>query len=92
MIKAALKAEEKHGLSIEVIDLQTILPWDVDTVQKSVEKTGRFLVTHEAPRTGGFGSEIASTIQERCFYSLEAPIKRVCGYDTPLPLVFEKVT
>jgi 2-oxoisovalerate dehydrogenase E1 component beta subunit len=47
-------------------------------------------VSHEAPRTGGFAAEIASTVQDECFYSLEAPVKRVCGYDTPFPLVFER--
>jgi len=53
-------------------------------------KTGRLVVSHEAPKTGGFAGEICSTIQERCFLHLEAPIRRICGYDTPFPLVFEK--
>jgi 2-oxoisovalerate dehydrogenase E1 component beta subunit len=78
------------GLSIELIDLRTILPWDVETIVKSVNKTGRLIISHEAPLTGGFAAEIASTIQERCFLRLEAPIKRVCGWDTPFPLIFEK--
>lgn len=73
-----------------MIDLQTLLPWDVDAVQKSVEKTGRLLVSHEAPLTGGLAGEIASAIQSRCFYRLEAPIRRICGYDVPFPLVYEK--
>ena len=65
-------------------------PWDVETVAKSVLKTGRLVVTHEAPLTGGFAGEIAATIQERCFLYLESPIARVTGMDTPFPLVLEK--
>lgn len=80
---------EKEGISCEIIDLRTILPWDEQTVIDSVKKTGRCIVTHEAPITNGFGSEVASKIQERCFLNLEAPVKRVCGYDLPFPLVFE---
>eukprot|EP00474_Spongospora_subterranea_P003600 CRZ04058.1 hypothetical protein [Spongospora subterranea] len=86
---ACAKAEEEQ-ISCELIDLQTLLPWDVDTVQKSVEKTGRCVISHEAPITSGFASEVAATIQQRCFLQLEAPITRVCGYDTPFPLSFEK--
>ena len=56
----------------------------------SVLKTGKLVVSHEAPLTSGFAAEISSTIQENCFLSLEAPVQRVCGYDTPFPLVFEK--
>ncbi|KEP65947.1 UNVERIFIED_CONTAM: pyruvate dehydrogenase E1 component, beta subunit, putative [Hammondia hammondi] len=88
LLKAAQEVE-KEGISVEVIDLQTILPWDVDTIVKSVNKTSRCLITHEAPMTMGFGAELAATIQEKCFFSLEAPIKRVTGYDTPFPLAFE---
>lgn len=55
-----------------------------------MQKTGRLVIAHEAPLTGGFGAEIAATIQEECFLSLEAPIERVCGWDIPFPLVFEK--
>ncbi|KAJ3192167.1 hypothetical protein HK101_006947 [Irineochytrium annulatum] len=81
---------EKEGISVEIIDLRTILPWDVETVVKSVNKTGRCIITHEAPVTGGFGGEVAAAIQERCFLRLESPIQRVCGWDVPFPLVFEK--
>ncbi|KAI9346425.1 thiamine diphosphate-binding protein [Zopfochytrium polystomum] len=89
--QAVAEAERRHpGISIEVIDLRSILPWDVEAVTKSVNKTGRLLITHEAPVTGGFGAEIAAAIQERCFLRLEAPISRVCGWDAPFPLVFEK--
>ncbi|ELK00122.1 2-oxoisovalerate dehydrogenase subunit beta, mitochondrial [Pteropus alecto] len=87
--EVASMAQEKLGVSCEVIDLRTILPWDVDTVCKSVVKTGRLLISHEAPLTGGFASEISSTVQEECFLNLEAPISRVCGYDTPFPHIFE---
>jgi len=90
-IRMAAAEAEKQGISCEIIDLRTILPWDVDCVEKSVRKTGRLLVSHEAPITNGFAGEIASTIQDRCFLSLEAPIKRVCGLDTPFPLVYEPI-
>lgn len=83
-------ALDQYGIQCELIDLQTILPWDVDTVEQSVLKTGKLVVSHEAPITCGFGAEVVATIQERCFLSLEAPIQRVCGYDTPFPLVYEK--
>ena len=84
-------AEKKMpGLSCELIDLRTIMPWDVDTVVESVNKTGRLVVAHEAPKSSGMGAEISSTIMERCFLRLEAPIQRVCGWDTPFPLIFEK--
>lgn len=85
----AAELAKKDGISCELIDLRTILPWDVETVEKSVKKTGRLIVTHEAPVTNGFAGEVSSKIQERCFLHLQAPIKRVCGYDVPFPLVFE---
>lgn len=88
--QAALEAESKFGISTELIDLQTLLPWDQDRVCRSVTKTGRLVVAHEAPLTGGFASEVASVVQEHCFLRLEAPIQRVCGYDTPFPLIHEK--
>lgn len=90
VIEQAVERAEKEGISCEVIDLRTILPWDVETVASSVFKTGRLVVTHEAPLTGGFAGEIAATIQERCFLYLESPIVRVTGLDTPFPLVLEK--
>ncbi|ESO07175.1 hypothetical protein HELRODRAFT_98557 [Helobdella robusta] len=87
--EVAKMAEEHLKVSCEVIDLRTILPWDSETVAKSVSKTGRLIISHEAPVTLGFASEIASKIQEECFLNLECPIQRVCGYDTPFPHVFE---
>jgi len=82
-------AKSQLNVSCELIDLRTLLPWDVDTVANSVCKTGRLVIAHEAPVTSGFASEISSTIQEECFLNLEAPIQRVCGWDTPFPLIFE---
>lgn len=82
-------AQEKLGVSCEVIDLVSILPWDRETVFKSVLKTGRVVVSHEAPYTGGFGAELAASIQESCFLNLEAPVQRICGHDTPFPHIFE---
>lgn len=80
---AAAAAEE--GKSVEVVDLRSISPIDFDTVQRSVEKTGRLVVVHEAPVFLGTGSEIAARITERCFYHLEAPVLRVGGYHAPYP-------
>ncbi|KAL1917569.1 uncharacterized protein VTP21DRAFT_3962 [Calcarisporiella thermophila] len=92
ILENAIQLAEKRipGLSCELIDLRSILPWDVETVAKSVNKTGRLLIAHEAPKTGGFAAEIAAAITERCFLRLESPIQRVCGWDTPFSLAFEK--
>eukprot|EP00051_Salpingoeca_urceolata_P033528 m.21101 g.21101 ORF g.21101 m.21101 type:complete len:412 (+) comp6333_c0_seq1:1917-3152(+) len=89
VLRAAADMAANDGVSCEVIDLCTILPWDTDTVIQSVKKTGRCVVAHEAPVTGGFAAEVASVIQETCFLHLEAPVQRVCGWDTPFPLVYE---
>ncbi|KAK0165780.1 hypothetical protein PV328_004270 [Microctonus aethiopoides] len=89
LLETAELIQEKLGASCEVVDLMSILPWDVEAVCKSVTKTGRVVIAHEAPLTGGFGSEIAATIQERCFLHLEAPIQRITGWDTPFPHIFE---
>ena len=82
-------AEQQAGIHCELIDLQTIVPWDVEAVCASVQKTGKLVVSHEAPMTCGFGAEVVATVQRECFWSLQAPIQRVCGYDTPFPLVHE---
>jgi len=89
-LQAAAARAAAEGISCEVIDLQTIIPWDVDTVQASVQKTGRLIIAHEAPQTNGFGAEISAKIQERCFLHLQSPIQRVCGYDTHFPYAWEE--
>jgi 2-oxoisovalerate dehydrogenase E1 component beta subunit len=85
MVHVALAAAEETGIDAEVIDLRSLLPLDLDTVVQSVKKTGRCVVVHEATLTSGFGGEIVSLVQEHCFYSLEAPVVRVTGWDTPYP-------
>jgi 2-oxoisovalerate dehydrogenase E1 component beta subunit len=89
MVHVALAAGEEAGIDIEVIDLRSLRPLDMETISASVEKTGRCLILHEATRTGGFGAELSALVQERCFYSLEVPIERVTGWDTPYPHAFE---
>ena len=81
----AAKAAETEGRSIEVVDLRTISPLDVDTVAASVERTGRLVVVHEAPVFFGLGAELAAKVTERCFYRLEAPVLRVGGFHAPYP-------
>lgn len=90
IIEQAAQMASEQGISCEVIDLRTLAPWDVDTVAKSVTKTGRLIISHEAPITGGFAGEISATISDECFLYLESPIARVCGLDTPYPLMQEK--
>ncbi|MEE9178847.1 MAG: alpha-ketoacid dehydrogenase subunit beta [Acidimicrobiia bacterium] len=84
--RQAASALEEEDISVEVIDVRTLTPLDRDGIVASVEKTGRAVVVHEAPLTGGFGAEIAATIQEQCLYSLLAPVQRVTGWDTVFPL------
>lgn len=84
-LKAANQMAEK-GIGVEVIDLRTLSPLDGATLLRSVEKTGRAVIVHEAPRTGGLGGEIAAQLCEEALLSLEAPIIRVAGFDTPIPL------
>jgi 2-oxoisovalerate dehydrogenase E1 component len=81
----ALEAAARADGDVEVIDLRTLVPWDTETVLASVARTGRALVVHEAPRTGGFGAEVAATIAEQCFDALDAPVIRVASLDTPVP-------
>lgn len=85
---ADLAAEESVG--VEVIDPRTLWPLDIALIEDSVNRTGRAVILHEAPRTCGFGAELAALIQERCFLHLKAPIGRVTGFDTPFPYALEK--
>lgn len=81
----AAAAATDDGVSIEVIDLRSLSPIDFDTVEASVRKTGRLVITHEAQQSGGIGAEIAASITDRCFYQLEAAPARVTGFDVPYP-------
>ncbi len=92
LYEAFTAAEEaaKEGVEVEVIDLRTLWPLDIDTIVSSVKKTGRLVIVHEAPRTCGFGSELVASITERAFLHLEAPPLRVTGWDTPFPLTHER--
>jgi 2-oxoisovalerate dehydrogenase E1 component beta subunit len=85
MIHVAEAVLREKGVDAEIIDLRTLVPIDIEAVEKSVEKTGRCLVIHEATKTSGFGAELVALVQERCFYHLEAPVERVTGFDTPYP-------
>jgi pyruvate dehydrogenase E1 component beta subunit len=88
MVKTAMEAATaaaEEGQDIEVIDLRSLSPLDTETIEASARKTGRVVVVHEAPGFLGMGSELAARITERCFFSLEAPVLRVTGFDTPYP-------
>ena len=85
-VMAAADLLEQENIEIEVIDAATLKPLDFETILRSVEKTGRCVIAHEAPRTCGLGAEIAAQISERALYSLLAPVKRVTGYDVVVPL------
>jgi 2-oxoisovalerate dehydrogenase E1 component beta subunit len=85
MVHVALAAVEISGVDAEIIDLRTLVPLDIETIEASVRKTGRCVVVHEATRTCGFGAELISTITEACFYHLEAAPMRVTGWDAPYP-------
>jgi 2-oxoisovalerate dehydrogenase E1 component beta subunit len=89
MVHVAQAAAEDSGVDAEVIDLRSLIPLDVETIMTSVNKTGRCVIVHEAPKTTGFGAELAALVQQQCFYHLEAPIERVTGWDTPYPHAFE---
>ena len=85
MVHVAEAAAAETGIDAEVIDLRTLVPLDVEAIERSVAKTGRCVILHEATRTSGFGAELSAQVQERCFHHLEAPILRVTGWDTPYP-------
>lgn len=86
---AAAADASKAGVDCEVLDLRTLWPVDIDAVVSSVEKTGRVVVVHEAPKTCGFGAELVALVNEHAFNRLEAPPARVCGLDTPFPYALE---
>jgi pyruvate dehydrogenase E1 component beta subunit len=84
-LEAADKLEKEEGISVEVFDPRTLKPFDIEALLKSVEKTGRLIIVEEDCRTCGVGAEIAASVGERGFYSLDAPIMRVAGADIPMP-------
>ncbi|CAN5880980.1 3-methyl-2-oxobutanoate dehydrogenase subunit beta [soil metagenome] len=88
LLHETLKAAEKlagEGIEAEVIDLRTLLPLDTPTILESVAKTGKAVVIHEAPKVGGIGGEIAAILAEECFWELDAPVKRLTGFNTSFP-------
>jgi 2-oxoisovalerate dehydrogenase E1 component beta subunit len=89
LVFVAEAAAKKLGIDAEIIDVRTMVPLDMATISESVKKTGRCVVAHEATRFGGFGAELIASIQEECFWHLQAPIVRATGWDTPYPLAFE---
>jgi len=93
MLHVALEAADiaaGKGIGVEVVDLRTILPFDIETIMSSVKKTGRVVILHEACKTCGFGAEIAAQIAERGILNLKAPIVRVAGFDVPFPYALEE--
>jgi 2-oxoisovalerate dehydrogenase E1 component beta subunit len=89
IVHVAQAAAKLAGVRADIIDVRTLFPLDIDTIARSVRKTGRCLVAHEATRFCGYGAELVATIQQECFWNLEAPIERVAGWDTPYPHAFE---
>jgi len=89
MVHVCTAAAARAQADVEVIDLRTLVPLDLETITSSVRKTRRCVVVHEATRLSGFGAEISAQIQEECFWHLEAPVQRVTGWDTPYPHAFE---
>ena len=89
MVHVCAAAAADLGIDAEIVDVRTMVPLDIDTLAASVNKTGRCLIAHEATRFAGFGAELSASIQEACFWRLEAPIARVAGWDTPYPHAFE---
>ncbi len=83
--RTAAEVAAREGVELEIVDLETLVPFDADTVLASVEKTGRVVVVHEARKIGGFGAEVAARIAEDAIWSLEAPVLRVAGWDAPYP-------
>src|SRR3546814_10925834 len=88
MVHVALAAAESTGVDAEVIDLRSLVPLDLGTITRSVQKTGRCVVVHEATRTCGFGAALAALVEDHCFYALEAPVERVQGWEPQYPHAF----
>ena len=88
-VMEAVEAASADGVDAEVLDLRTLVPLDLEAILASVRKTGRCVIVHEAPRTCGYGAELAALVTEHAFLSLEAPVLRVTGYDTPFPYTLE---
>lgn len=89
-VNESLEMIKKDGMTAELIDLRTLSPLDSETIIKSVKKTGRLVIVHEAPKTLGMSAEISALIAENCLEYLEAPVQRVAGLDTPFPYSLEK--
>ena len=87
--RAAVELAAKENISVELIDMRTLMPFDLETVLTSVRKTGRVVIAHEATKISGFGGELAAQIAERAIDSLQAPIVRLGGFDTPFPYALE---
>ena len=87
--KAAVELASKENISVELIDMRTLMPFDIETVLASVRKTGRVVIAHEATKISGFGGELAAQIAERAIDSLQAPIVRLGGFDAPFPYALE---
>ena len=90
VLEAPEAAETEDRISSEVVDLRTLMPYDIETILVSVKKTGRVVIVHEAPRTCGFGAELSAAISERALLHLQSPILRVTGFDTPFPYALEE--
>jgi 2-oxoisovalerate dehydrogenase E1 component beta subunit len=89
MVHVAQAAVNQAGICADIIDVRTLVPLDVETLRLSVQKTGRCLIAHEASKFCGYGAELVATVQEECFWHLQAPIVRVAGWETPYPHAFE---
>ena len=89
MVHVVQASVRNTGVSADVIDVRTLAPLDVETLRQSVEKTGRCMIAHEASKFCGYGAELVATVQEECFWHLQAPIERVAGWETPYPHAFE---
>ena len=87
--QSAVEGAAARGIDCELIDLRTLWPLDIECLTATARKTGRVVIVHEAPKTCGLGAEIAALVQERCFVYLEAPVKRITGWDTPFPYTLE---